>query len=330
MSHLSQNLERLIQMISIEQLLGLVKQNNTSSDILTTPIVQKVVKAYEDELQTLNSVTNQNACVKDYSEDIAKIHEQLAAINSNLLHLADAIKNIHISTNVGLSYSEAKVTNEVAEEANEVDKSSSKAEETNSEAVANEVDKSSVASLEVVASLEEEHVRLKIEEKQVTTVNESDDESSLASLEEVEVASLEAEEEEEEEAATVASSSVAEEEESEKEISDDEVEEEEVADASSVEEVEEESVATVASLEEVESEEEVEESEKEISDEESEEEAKSSNAVEEEEEEVFEIEIDDVTYYATSEENGILYEVDADGEVGKKVGIIKDGEPIFS
>jgi hypothetical protein len=51
---------------------------------------------------------------------------------------------------------------------------------------------------------------------------------------------------------------------------------------------------------------------------------------EEEGEEVFEIEIDDVTYFATDEENGILYEVDKDGEVGKKVGIIKDGEPIFS
>ena len=50
----------------------------------------------------------------------------------------------------------------------------------------------------------------------------------------------------------------------------------------------------------------------------------------EEEEEVFEIEIDDVTYYATSEENGILYEVLADGDVGKKVGVIKDGEPIFN
>jgi hypothetical protein len=50
----------------------------------------------------------------------------------------------------------------------------------------------------------------------------------------------------------------------------------------------------------------------------------------EEEEEVFEIEIDDITYFATDEENGILYEVDKDGEVGKKVGIIKDGEPIFS
>ena len=50
---------------------------------------------------------------------------------------------------------------------------------------------------------------------------------------------------------------------------------------------------------------------------------------EEEEEEVFEIEIDDKSYYATSEENGLLYMVDDDGEVGEKVGIIKDGEPIF-
>ena len=63
-----------------------------------------------------------------------------------------------------------------------------------------------------------------------------------------------------------------------------------------------------------------------------EEEEVTSAAVEadDDEEEVFEIEIDDITYYATSEENGILYEVDADGEVGKKVGIIKDGEPFFS
>ena len=51
--------------------------------------------------------------------------------------------------------------------------------------------------------------------------------------------------------------------------------------------------------------------------------------VDEQEEEVFEIEIDDVTYFATDEDNGVLYEVDKDGDVGKKVGIIKDGEPIF-
>jgi hypothetical protein len=50
---------------------------------------------------------------------------------------------------------------------------------------------------------------------------------------------------------------------------------------------------------------------------------------EEEEQELFEIEIDDITYYATDEENGVLYAVEKNGDVGKKVGIIKDGEPIF-
>jgi hypothetical protein len=51
---------------------------------------------------------------------------------------------------------------------------------------------------------------------------------------------------------------------------------------------------------------------------------------EEEELELFEIEIDDVTYFATDEENGTLYAVLDNGEVGNKVGIIKDGEPIFN
>jgi hypothetical protein len=51
---------------------------------------------------------------------------------------------------------------------------------------------------------------------------------------------------------------------------------------------------------------------------------------EEEGEEVFEIEIDDVTYFATDEENGVIYEMTKDGDIGKKVGVIKDGEPVFN
>ena len=50
---------------------------------------------------------------------------------------------------------------------------------------------------------------------------------------------------------------------------------------------------------------------------------------EEEEEELIEIEIDDVTYFVTDEENGVIYDVDKNGEPGKKVGKIVDGEPIF-
>ena len=48
-----------------------------------------------------------------------------------------------------------------------------------------------------------------------------------------------------------------------------------------------------------------------------------------EEEEVFEIEIEDITYFATNEENGPIYEVDKDGDPGKQVGDLKDGEPFF-
>ena len=49
---------------------------------------------------------------------------------------------------------------------------------------------------------------------------------------------------------------------------------------------------------------------------------------EEEEEEVFEIEIDDITYYTSDIENGKLYKND-DGEVGDEVGHLKDGEAYF-
>ena len=50
---------------------------------------------------------------------------------------------------------------------------------------------------------------------------------------------------------------------------------------------------------------------------------------EEEEEELFEIEIDDVTYCTNNEENGFIYELTSDGEVGNKVGYLKEGEPFF-
>lgn len=49
---------------------------------------------------------------------------------------------------------------------------------------------------------------------------------------------------------------------------------------------------------------------------------------EEEEEELFEIEIDDVTYCTNDENNGFIYEFKNE-EVGDKVGYFKDGEPIF-
>jgi len=94
--------------------------------------------------------------------------------------------------------------------------------------------------------------------------------------------------------------------------------------------------------EESEEEEEEESEQEELSDEEEDEEeeeeekpvvdAKSSDAKsseDDEDEELFEIEIDDVSYCTNDEENGIIYALTADGDVGAKVGYLKDGEPIF-
>jgi len=50
---------------------------------------------------------------------------------------------------------------------------------------------------------------------------------------------------------------------------------------------------------------------------------------EDEEEELIEIEIDDITYCTNNEDNGIIYELDKEGNVGKKVGYLKDGEAYF-
>jgi hypothetical protein len=49
-----------------------------------------------------------------------------------------------------------------------------------------------------------------------------------------------------------------------------------------------------------------------------------------EEEELFEIEIDDVTYCTNDEENGFIYEIDKDGNVGDVIGHFKDSEPFFN
>jgi len=95
-------------------------------------------------------------------------------------------------------------------------------------------------------------------------------------------------------------------------VNDNELEEEEV-DASEEEEVE----------VEVDDEVETEKSEEEVEEEEVEE------KVEEEEEEYIEIDIDDVTYCTNNEENGFIYEVTEDGDLGDKVGYLKDGEPFF-
>ena len=123
------------------------------------------------------------------------------------------------------------------------------------------------------------------------------------------------------------------EEEEQEEVVEEEQEEEEEEQEEVVEEEQEEVVVEEEEVVEEEQEEVVEEEEQEqeeVVEEEQQEEEQEVVEESDDNEEVFEIEIDDITYFATDENNGILYAMDEDGDVGKEVGVIKDGEPIFN
>jgi hypothetical protein len=175
-----------------------------------------------------------------------------------------------------------------------------------------------VRGLKHAASSETENIKLEIVEEPCSTKEDNEEESEEEEEEE--------ESEEEEEDLTPQIKVVkmvpdvvnTEEEEEEEEESEEEVEVEE--------ESEEEVEVEEESEEEVEVEEEVEEAE-EAEEDEVETEA-SDEEEEEEEEELFEIEIDDVAYCTNDDENGFIYQLN-DGEVGDKVGYLKEGEPFF-
>jgi hypothetical protein len=104
--------------------------------------------------------------------------------------------------------------------------------------------------------------------------------------------------------------------------------EEEAEEASSCEAAEEEAEEASSCEAEEAEEEEAEEASSCEAEEEVETEASETEA-EEEEEEYIEIDIDDVTYCTNNEENGFIYELTEDGDVGNKIGYLKDGEPFF-
>ena len=108
-----------------------------------------------------------------------------------------------------------------------------------------------------------------------------------------------------------------------------EEEEEEFVDEEDEEEEEEELVEEEEEEEEfVEEEDEEEEEEEEFVEEEDEEEEEEEELVEEEEE-VFEIEINGVSYYTTNEQNGVVYAIDTDEEVGDRIGKLVAGTAVF-
>ena len=357
MSYQSQ-LDKLMQMATIEQLNLLMKQfnnnttnttniNNTISkelpEILSLPIVQKVVLAYEKELQDIKDKSQKNNCkCCCQCDDNVKSYKP----TSDILEVSKVIEELHKSCSESFFRLEERL-NEVA---SCVDKLMSVNTDYKSFVVVDDVepyikiekvDKVETSNNTVLPIIKEpehnkepEHIKLEIVEKVIPDDDDNDEELESVKESDSEVIDIHvpivdkllsniAEVND-----TVVEEEIIEEEDSE----DEEVSEEEVATDVSEEDIKEIEVVKVQDEEVVEDE--VVEEDEEVfeEDEEDVEEDKKVNVEEEEDddEEVFEIEIDDVTYYATDEENGILYEVTKTGDVGKKVGIIKDGEPIFS
>ena len=303
------NLEKLIQMATIEQMYTMLNR-----------MKENVHNVYKDT----DMCNDTNSCKKD---DTTLYNKNLELEISML-----KTKNDTLNEHLGMVSEECRKLmiriKNLEEELSEIKNNSTN----NSKFLCNQIRGqqllTSYPGFSNGSQKEENHIKLKIEEKDVEEITKE-----LVKKEIIKVEEEEEEDEEEEETplmVTCSTISIApiKKEENVVKVEEEEVEEEEVEEEEVEEEVEEEEVGTedetevevkptqVNEIKKDEEEDEVEEVEEE--------------EVEEEDEEVFELEIDDVTYFATDEENGIIYEMTSDGDIGKKVGIIKDGEPIFN
>ena len=360
MAHSLDNLEKLIQLATIEHMYSMLHKLklDASNNIKDKDVfcLNKENKCFDEKYLTQNNdlINNLFTEIKNLKSEIIDHTEKLRRNNSEIWQLTQSLSFFKERTE--------KLEVELSEIKNNTNN--------NSRYLCNQIrgqqKLTSYPGFMTGVILEEAHIKLKIEEKgevidrddvnpniitcssvvpseikaikikeepnveKVKVLEIDNDESVEDEVEDEE--EVEVEEESEEEVEEVEEPNV------EKvkvlEIDNDElVEEVEVESEEEVEEVEEEVEEVEEEVEEVEFEEETEEevgTEDEKDNLEKVEETLEEEEEEGEEEEVFEIDIDDVTYFATSEENGILYEITDDGEVGKKVGIIKDGEPIFS
>jgi hypothetical protein len=358
---MSTNLDKLMQMATLEQLNNLIQQMSKQSapvpvpvsqcdakDVLSLPIVQKVIIAYEDELK-LNKSSNNCSCSCD--ELIPTILERLDNHSLKLQLIENRLNDLFALLENKESKQEELMVDKNQPKLTSFPGFGLSQKQEDEDCLESPCLESPCLESPCLESpcLEKENITLNIEETepennnidiiedfdediqestdtdtnsdtdvvdqvQIEDVKEDEDEETVED-EEVEVDESVEENEEDEEAAEDAVA-----------IEDEEVEVDEEADTddSTEDEVatneDQDQVQTVEEEEEEEEQDQVQTVEEDVEEEEEEEDS----------EEVFEIEIDDVTYFATDEENGILYEVDKDGEVGKKVGIIKDGEPIFS
>ena len=333
MSTTMDNLEKLIQMATIEHMYAML-QKMKNDNVINKP--------QECNFSDEKYVYNNNALISSLLNEIKNLKTQINNINERLSRNSEDTRKLYMTVN--------KLETQISDTNNNTNN--------NSKFLCQQIRGQQVLTsypgfLNGNKTIEEEaHIKLKIEEKNEADIESRNDDEDLnpdptisfdKSLDQLKNTEEEADEDvdeedvEEEEEEDVDEEAEEEEEEDyeiqlcalEEDAKDEDAEEPQIAletekkEESEEEESEEEVSEEEVSEDEVGTEEETEEPKVEEKPLEKEEE-------EEEEEEVFEIEIDDVTYFATHEENGILYEITSDGDVGKKVGIIKDGEPIFN
>ena len=285
------NIEKLIQMASIEHMYSMLQKMNDNMKN------KEPLNTHND-----NVINNLTTMLLETKNDNKKMSEMIEILNLKL----NKLKNELTCNNSLVSRVEQMEEELIQIKGNTNNNSKYLCQQIRGQQLLTSYPGFSTTLNNIITPINEEHIKLNIKEKNLdekdgNNINSTEKEELEEELEEEELEEEELEEEE------------LEEEEEEEEL---EEEEDEVGTEEELEEIEDE-VGTEEELEEID-----------------------ENIIPvdggvrglpvEEEEEVFEIEIDDITYFATHEENGILYEIDVDGDVGKKVGIIKDGEPIFS
>jgi len=291
----------------LNTLVNNVKNDETNEAVLNLPIVKKVLDSVKGQTIINTTSNNNDDEIRQLQKDSQSCKEDIKTLTNMCLQISKAISDLQSSIG-NLSDKQNNLTKYIEQ--------TKETENIQIKIVEKEKPKPNIIFIE---EDEEEVVNEQEEEKEQVTSEEEDS----ASLEEEQVASEVEEEEEQEEAVTSEAEEEEEEEEEQEEVTS-EAEEEEVTSEAEEEQDKEKQAEDLASK-----------AEEEAAEEEQEQEQEESSEVEEQVEEeeggleVFEIEIDDVTYFATDEENGDLYEVDKDGDIGKKVGFIKDGEVEF-
>jgi hypothetical protein len=340
------NLEKLIQMATIEQMYGMIQKMR--DEFSHSSLVEKACNADCSKACTNESScfkqsttepsyfkpsTTESSCFKPRNELNTDCIETCKSLEERISKLEKT--NAQLMALIGtLTAKVSTLENTTVSEPSYEQKSIPKGQQ--------------LLTAYLSRPKEEEHIKLKIvevvEEKTIPNINVIEDQEEELVEEEPDTKEQEEEEvvadEQEEEELVVDEEPDSKEEEEELVVDEEpdskEEEEELVVDEEEEQEVVEEEPDTKEEVDEVE--------ESDESEADSEEEVRTNDEIEEvptldvkneeeegeEEEEVFEIEIDDVTYFATDEENGILYAVTDDGDIGEKVGILKDGEPIFT